>query len=138
MILGISLMVISAALMIFLIVHKHMEVNRGIKTAILDVREKTDPVLRDVRETTNKVLSGINFHNIIIFANHALVSIFRFFMNVSHEVHKTSSAIVEKASKKREDLSHGGATSFYLKQIKASKSAPKSGTVDSGTVGEKM
>lgn len=128
MILGLLLMVISAALMIFLIVHKYMEVNRGMKTVVNEVREKTDPVLRDVHQTANKVLSGINLHNVILFANHIFVSIVRFFMNVSHEVHKTSSAIVEKASKKREDLSHGGAASFYLKQIKESKEAPKSGT----------
>ncbi len=121
MALELSLMAVSAGGMIFLLIHKYMEVNKGTKTAMQNVREKTDPVLRDIHQTTNKVLSLINPNDIIFLANHVFVFIVRFFMYVSHRVHTTSSSIVEKASKKKEDLSRGGAASFYLKQIKESK-----------------
>ncbi len=114
-------MTVSLTGMIFLLIHKYMEVNKGTKTAMQNVRQKTDPVLRDIHQTTTEILSNITPHNIILLANHVFVSIVRFFMYISHRVHTISSSIVEKASKKKEDLSRGGAASFYLKQIKQSK-----------------
>jgi hypothetical protein len=42
-------------------------------------------------------------------------------MYVSSKAHRVSSNIVDKASKKTEDLSRGGSASFYLKKIKESR-----------------
>ena len=114
-------MTISVAVMVFLIVHKHMEVNNGMKTIVATTREKTDPVLRDFHNNTGKILSEITLDNIILFINKVFVFVVRFFMHASHHVHTISSSIVEKASQKREDLTRSGAASFYLKQIKESK-----------------
>jgi hypothetical protein len=137
MIFELSLMTVSAAVMIFLLIHKQRELVSGGKTSISVVREKADPLLRDIHQSTGKVLSGVTLHNFILFSNHLFVMVVRLFMHVSHRVHKTSSSIVEKASKKREDLTRSGAASFYLKQIKETKE--NMGEVpETGTDGEKM
>ncbi len=121
MIFELTLMIVSAAVMIFLLIHKQREMATGGKTTISAVREKADPLLRDIHQSTGKVLSNVTLNNFILFINHLFVMIFRMFMHVSHKVHKTSSEIVEKASKKKKDLTRGGAASFYLKQIKEAK-----------------
>ncbi|MDO8579518.1 MAG: hypothetical protein Q7R72_01440 [bacterium] len=121
MILEFLLMAVSVTVMAFLLIHKYMEINRTRKTAIFDIRQKTDPVLRNLHQTTDHILSHVTLHNTILLANHIFVFIVKSFMNISHTVHTVSSNIVEKASKKRENISRVGATSFYMKQIKKSK-----------------
>lgn len=121
MIIELLLMTVSAAAMIALLVHKHLEKTRGLETRAQEYREKTDPILRDFRHTTNRFFSHITVHNVILGLNQIFVQIVRFFMDVSHRAHKVSSDIVEKASKKTEDLSRAGTASFYLKQIKEKK-----------------
>jgi hypothetical protein len=115
------IMAVSGLGIIALLVHKHLELTKGMQTRVQGVREKTDPILKDIRYTTSKAVSHVTLHNIILVLNHAFVHVVRFFMNISHRAHKASADLVEKASKKTEDLSKAGAASFYLKQIKESK-----------------
>ena len=121
MVLELSLIIVSGLLMLGLLAHKRMETARGVQTKVYDMRQKTDPVLRNLHHTTGRFFSYLTFHNAILLANYIFVAVVRFFMNMSKKVHDTSSAIVAKASKKKEDLSRGGAASFYLKKIKEGK-----------------
>jgi hypothetical protein len=121
MALELTLMVLSGAGMIALLVHKHLEISRGLETRAQNMREKADPVLHTIHHSTGRFVSHITFHNALLVLNQTFVHIVRFFMDTSHKVHKVSSNLVEKASKKTEDLSRSGAASFYLKQIKDAK-----------------
>jgi len=137
MILELSLMVVSVAVMIFIIVHKYREQKNGAKAIVAMTREKADPILRDFHQNANRVLSGVNLNNIVLFANKTFVFVVRFFMHASHYVHTISSSIVEKASQKKEDLTRSGAASFYFKQIKELKEKEEKPTETSATE-EKM
>ena len=114
-------MVLAGLGMIALLVHKHLELTRGIETRVQDVREKADPILLDIHETSTRVASHLTIRNLLVALNHAVVHAVRFVMNISHKAHQASAHFVEKASKKTEDLSKAGAASFYLKQISETK-----------------
>ena len=115
-------MAVSGLGIIALLVHKRLELSRGVSYArVQEVREKTDPILANINRTTGRFFSYVNLHNTVLFLNYIFVHVVKFFMDTSHKIHKASSAMVEKASKRTEDLSKGGAASFYLKQIKEIK-----------------
>lgn len=121
MVIELSLMVLSGLGMFAILVHKHLELSRGLETRAQEIRQKADPILHDMHHTTNRLISRITIHNIVLNLNRGFVHGVRFIMNTSHKAHKISADIVEKASKKTEDLSRSGAASFYLKQIKDAK-----------------
>lgn len=121
MILELSLMTVSGIAMALVLIHRHLETTRGIKTAVHDIREKADPVIYGFHKSTDRFFSYLTLHNAVLFANLIFVFIVKIFMYVSSRVHHVSSNIVDKASKKTEDLSRGGSASFYLKKIKESK-----------------
>ena len=121
MTLELIVMAVSALVMVFLIVHKHFESTRGLRSRMIDAREKTDPILEKAHRETRKFVSYFTVKNGILLANYVFVGVIRFFMNVSRKIHDTSSRVIEKASKKTEDLSRSGAASFYLKKIKETK-----------------
>jgi hypothetical protein len=121
MILELSLMTVGIVAMTLVLVHKHLETTRGLKTAIHTVREKTDPVIYDFHKSTDRFFSYFTLHNAVLLANFIFVFIVKIFMYISSKAHSVSSDIVDKASKKTEDLSRGGSASFYLKKIKESK-----------------
>jgi len=127
MILELTLMGIAVGVMATLIVHKHLESTRGLTTSVHEMRQKTDPVLNDIRYTTGRVFSYVTLHNFVVVLHYAFVHVARWIMDVSHIVHKTSSSLVEKASKKTEDLSRRGASSFYMKQMKDAKESGGNG-----------
>ena len=122
-----TLMVLSGAGMIALLVHKHLETSRGLETRAQEMREKADPILQDFHQNTGRFFSHITLHNVILRLNQGFVHVVRFFMNISHKAHKASADLVEKASKKTEDLSKAGTASFYLKQIKDAKDNGENG-----------
>jgi hypothetical protein len=136
MIFELTLMLISAALIAALFFHKYMEVSRGLRTRMHDVQEKTDPILRDLEHTTGRFFSYFTLHNFVLLCNWAFVHVVRLFMHTSRKVHDVSSTIVEKASKRTEDLSKAGAASFYIKQIKDAKGSGE--MAQSGAGEEKM
>ncbi|HVT74915.1 MAG TPA: hypothetical protein VHD69_00635 [Candidatus Paceibacterota bacterium] len=122
-----TLMAVSGIGMIALLAHKRSELSKGMPSAhVENVRVKADPVLYDIGRKTARAASQLTFRNIVLVLNHAFVALVRFFMDISHRAHKVSSNIVERASKKTEDLSRGGAASFYLKQIKETKEEAQS------------
>jgi hypothetical protein len=121
MILELSLMTVSMVAMALVLVHKHLETTRGIKTAVHGIREKADPVIYSFHRSTDRFFSYLTLHNAVLLANLIFVFIIKIFMYISSRVHHVSSNIVDKASKKTEDLSRGGSASFYLKKIKESK-----------------
>ncbi|HEU5114613.1 MAG TPA: hypothetical protein VFT82_02500 [Candidatus Paceibacterota bacterium] len=131
MILELTLMTVSGLGMIALLVHRHLELSRGVAGKVREVRAKTDPILTNLHHTTGRFFSYFTLHNFVLLVNYAFVHVVRFFMNIAHEVHTASSKLVEKASKKTEDLSRSGAASFYLKQIKETKDGTSSPTTDS-------
>jgi hypothetical protein len=116
-----SLMMVSLAVMAGLLVHKSFELLKGTTKPMDNVRGKVDPILQGVNHTTGKFASYLTVHNAVLLANYVFVKIIRLFMHASNKMHRVSSEIVEKASKKTEDLSRGGAASFYLKKIKEGK-----------------
>ncbi len=121
MILELSLMGVSVVGMFILLVHKKVELARGESASISAARGKTDPLLQNLHHTTGKFFSYFTLHNAILLLNYAFVHVVRLFMHASSKMHEVSSDIVNKASKKTEDLSRGGAASFYLKKIKETK-----------------
>lgn len=121
MILELSLIGVSIVGMIILLAHKKIELSRGEIAPISAAREKTDPLLQNLHHTTGKFFSYFTLHNAILLLNYVVVHIVRLCMHASRKVHTVSSDIVDKASKKTEDLSRGGAASFYLKKIKETK-----------------
>ena len=122
MVLEITLMTISGLGMAALLVNKHLERARGDFLApVEDMRQKADPILRNLHHSTGRFFSYITVHNIVLILNYAFVHLVKFCMDLSHKVHTMLSGVVEKASRKTEDLSRSGAASFYLKQIKESK-----------------
>ncbi|HVU06795.1 MAG TPA: hypothetical protein VHE10_03355 [Candidatus Paceibacterota bacterium] len=127
MTLELTLMTVAAAGMIALLVHKRSELAKGAASArVENVRTKADPFFQDIAHKSMRLASQLTFRNLVLVLNHAFVAVVKFFMDVSHRAHKVSSNIVEKASKKTEDLSRGGAASFYLKQIKETKDGVQS------------
>lgn len=121
MISELMLMTVAGIVMVALLAHRHLELSRGLETRAQDMREKADPILRNFHHSTGRMFSYFTVHNFVLVLNYAFVHVVKLFMELSHSVHKASSNIVEKASKKTEDLSKGGAASFYLKQIKETK-----------------
>lgn len=121
MIIELSLMSAMMVVMIGLLVHKAFESSRGTYAPVSSVREKTDPILQNLHHKTGKYFSYVTLHNTILLINYVFVHTVRLFMHTSQKVHKVSSEIVHKASQKTEDLSRGGAASFYLKKIKEEK-----------------
>ncbi len=121
MILELSLMTVSIVAMALVLVHKHLETTQGLKTAIHSVREKADPVIYDFHKSTDRFFSYLTLHNAVLLANFIFVFVVKIFVYLSSKVHHVSSNIVDKASKKTEDLSRGGSASFYLKKIKESR-----------------
>ena len=121
MILELVLMTVSIVAMVLVLVHKHLETTRGLKTAMHVVREKTDPVIYDFHKSTDRLFSYLTLHNAVLLANLIFVFVVKLLMYVSSKAHSVSSDIVDKASKKTEDLSRGGSASFYLKKIKESR-----------------
>jgi len=113
-----SFLTVSCVAMVAILIHKHLESSRGVRASVEQVRAKTDPVLRDMRHSTTRVVSYFTVRNGVLLANYVFVHIVRFLMHLSHKVHKVSSEVVSKASQKKEDLTRGGAASFYLKKIK--------------------
>lgn len=123
-------MLVSGMVMIGLLVHKTFESSRGAHVSVSSVRQKTDPILQNLHHTTGRYFSYITLHNTILLLNYVFVHTVRLFMHTSQKVHKVSAEIVHKASQKTEDLSRGGAASFYLKKIKEEKE--KNGTMPHG------
>jgi hypothetical protein len=121
MILELSLMTVSIVAMALVLVHKHLETTRGLKTSVHTFREKADPVIYDFHKSTDRFFSYLTLHNAILLANFIFVFIVKILVYVSSKAHRVSSDIVDRASKKTEDLSRGGSASFYLKKIKESK-----------------
>lgn len=118
MILELVLMIVAVLVIVALFVHKNIEVARGLKPALHEARQKSDAVIHGVNQRGAKFFSYFTFHNFILLLNYAFVHTVRFFMRLSRKVHDVSSNLVEKASKKTEDLSKASAASFYIKQIK--------------------
>ncbi len=121
-----TLMTLSGLGMIALLARKHLEMSRGVGQTSWAVRQKTDPILQNLHHSTGRFFSYLTLHNFILLLNFAFVRVIRFFMEISRKVHTASASIVEKASKKTEDLSKSGAASFYLKQIKETKDEAQS------------
>lgn len=130
MALELSFLGISFVGMIAIIVHKYLESSRGVRTSVENVRAKTDPVLRDVRHSTLRFFSYLTLKNTVLFVNFLFVHIVRFLMHFSDKVHKVSSNVVSKASQKKEDLTRGGAASFYLKKIKEETKTEGEGKIE--------
>jgi len=121
MLLELTLLIASVLGMAGILLHKRVESSREFASPVQGMREKADPILRNLHHTTGRFFSYFTVHNGILLANYIFVYAVRFCMNASERVHKTSARIVDKASRKTEDLSRGGAASFYLKRIKEGK-----------------
>lgn len=112
----------SALLMTALLVHKRLENTRGTAAATAHkMREKLDPVLRTAHGRVNTVFGYLTLRQLWIALHDAVVRGGKLFMLFLRRTHAVISLIVEKASRRREDLSKGGAASFYLKQVKDAK-----------------
>jgi hypothetical protein len=117
MILELSIMSGSALIMTALMVHRHFETKRGAMPRVHALREKVDPVLRAAHSKVNAVFGYMTLHHAWLLAHDGVVRGGKLFMLFLRRTHAVSSIIVEKASRRKEDLSKGKAASFYLKQI---------------------
>jgi hypothetical protein len=124
MILEAIAMSVGAVAMAAIIVHRHLEVTRGLRTAaVIDIREKADPILRGIHHTAGDAFSYVTLHNFVVLCHWLFVRVVRAVMLLTRAIHDSAARIVHKASQKTEDLSRSGAASFYLKQIKEGKDA---------------
>jgi hypothetical protein len=121
MILELSIMSGSALLMTALLVHKHRETSRGALPKIHEMREKLDPVLRVAHSKVNAIFGYMTPHHAWVLAHDGVVRGGKLFMLFLRRTHAVASVVVEKASRRKEDLSKGKAASFYLKQIADAK-----------------
>jgi hypothetical protein len=117
MILELSIMSGSALLMTALLVHKHLETRRGALPKIHELRQKLDPVLRAAHSKVNAAFGYVTLHHVWLLAHDGVVRGGKLFMLFLRRTHAVASVVVEKASRRKEDLSKGKAASFYLKQI---------------------
>lgn len=129
MILELSLLIISCAVMITVLVHKHRESARGALLTVHNVRSKTDPVLHNVRHVVLRFISYLTVKNAVLLGNYLFVHAVRFLMKFSHKIHRLSAEFVSRASKKKEDLTRGGTASFYIKKIKEDAKKEGSGEI---------
>ena len=111
----------SALLMSALLIHKRLETKRGAMEKVSEMREKFDPVLRTAHSKVNVIFGYFTFRQVWILLHDGIVRGGKLFMLFLRRTHAVASIIVEKASRRREDLSKGGAASFYLKQVKDAK-----------------
>lgn len=112
----------SALLMTSLMVHKYLESKRGAAMAqVSEIRQKFDPVLRTAHSKVNVAFGYFTFRHLWILLHDVVVRGGKIFMLFLRRTHAVISLVVEKASRRREDLSKGGAASFYLKQVKDAK-----------------
>lgn len=99
----------------------YLERSRGLKTPLRDLSAKADPMLSSIKGSASQMISRITLKNAVLIANRGFVFVVRLFIKGFREAHDLLNRIVEKASKKTEDLSRSGAASFYLKKIKEGK-----------------
>lgn len=115
------LMIVSGVGMIGMLTASFIERSKGVKIPYKDLSAKADPVLSSIGDSASTIASHITLRNAVVVLNHAFVLIVRFFIHLFREIHDFLHDIVERASKKTEDLSRSGAASFYLKKIKEGK-----------------
>jgi hypothetical protein len=131
MVLELSFMGGSAAVMAALFVIDSFEKRKGVvPLTVQTVREKADPILEGAHEKTKTFLSYINWRTAIYFVQNIFVYGGKFFMHLANVMHDASERLVEKASRRKENLSKGGAASFYMKSIKEAKDQASIATRD--------
>ncbi len=121
MITELSLMAGSLMIMVGLYLHRYAVTTHGMSTRADKVKEKMDPIIEDAHAKTNSVIASFNWRAISLFVHDVFVYVAKLFMHASRKTHNVSSALAEKASQRKENLSKGGAASFYIKQIKDAK-----------------
>ena len=122
-------MSIAAVLMGLMFAHKHMEASRGSLGVMSNVREKADPLLRKTQDRVNAVASKFTWKEILVHAHNLFVFIGRLFMHISYRINRLSAKLVEKASRRKEDLSKRSAASFYMKQVSDAKENAEKGEI---------
>lgn len=121
MILEITLISIAVVVLVVLFVHKYIEQAKGAHPKVADVRTKADEHVETVVKHAETAVSSITLHNGVLVVNGAVVWIARIFLRISSIVSRLFHHIVERGSRRQENLKQGGAASFYLKQIKENK-----------------
>ncbi len=111
----------SALVMTALLVHKSVEAKRGTVPQVHNFRERIDPLLKAMHDKMNVLFGRMTLWHVWILAHDAVVRFGKLFMLFLRRTHAVASIVVEKASRRRENLSKGGAASFYIKQIKDAK-----------------
>ena len=121
---------IAAAVMAVLYLLYYLESHRGILTPAHKVGDVADPILEDLHARTNELLAHFNRRTLSLFMHSLFVHVGRLFVRLSNKTYEISLNIVEKASRRKEDLSKAGTPSFYVKQIKEAKNGSVGEAVD--------
>ena len=121
MILEIISISIAVVLVGVLFVHKQIELSRGTKQAVAIVREKADVHVESAVKYAETAVSSITVRNSVLVANGAVVWTARVLLHVFSAASRVFHHLVERGSRRQENLKQGGAASFYLKQIREVK-----------------
>lgn len=119
------LFIASGTTLIFLIIHKEVELAYGRGLIMKTVAHKTDMWLHEKVGAVRGYKSLVTKKNILSVSHFSLVYILKLTLGFFSKMRKKILKIIDKMEKKQVSLGEPGAASFYLKQITESKESDK-------------
>lgn len=113
--------ILSGFVMIYLILHKHMELVYGRGLIVKSILHRGDHVSHTWLGKFRHWFSHVTRRNIVIAINHSIVVFLRACIFVSSYIRNSMARALEKLSRREEVLKKNGAASAYLKHITEAK-----------------
>ena len=115
------LFVASGIVLLFLIVHKHVEVAYGRGLIMKTLAHKADIWFHARFTSFNVLVSKITLKTIVHALNFSFVWLVRVFLAFGSFISKNVRELIKRFAHKEGSLNNSGAASFYLKEIKESQ-----------------
>lgn len=120
-----SLFIISGLALLFLIIHKEIELAYGRGLIMKTIAHKTDAWLHGRVDTVRSHKDKLTRQNMLVWSRGLFVHLLRFTLGMFGKLRKSILKLIDKMEKKQVSLGQPGAASFYLKQIAESKESNK-------------
>ena len=108
---------LSGLVMVFLLVHKQIELSRGRGILATDVTKKSDKHVHHWYSKIKNWLLMVNTKNIVRGLNMFFVIIARIIMDLSKQIHVLAHKVTEKLAHQKEVVGDSSKASEYLKKI---------------------
>lgn len=118
---SLALFVISGAVLIFLIIHKHVEVVYGRGLIMKSLAHDADIWFHARFTTIGSFTKRLSLKNFVLVLNFSFVWLARVFLAFGSFISKNVRGLIERFAHKEGSLDNSGAASFYLKQIKENR-----------------